>query len=328
MDGNGEFYDQPDLVRNGGPGRRNKHSIPKYQDVAHLFNDPVAAEEFLMDEGCFNIPEHCEQCGEPITCTPNKKKLIRCGRRACIHENGNRFSRSVTEGTFFMGCRIPLNEMVHFLWLFCCGVTHTFLCSHFGWSSATVTNWMLFVRQLIGEMVLLHHDAIGGPGTVVEIDESKFGKRKHNRGHRVDGVWVFGGVERTPERRCFLVKVPNRNRTALYNLIHTHILPGSLIRSDKFSSYFTIEQIEGHFYEHEMVNHSETHVDPDTGCHTNTIEGTWNGVKVGVPVRKRTWKHVQNCLHEFTWRRQNAGRLWEAMIDALRTVRFLSHWDD
>jgi hypothetical protein len=32
---------------------------------------------------------------------------------------------------------------------------------------------------------------------IVEVDESKFGKRKYHRGHRVEGVWVIGGVERT-----------------------------------------------------------------------------------------------------------------------------------
>jgi len=34
-------------------------------------------------------------------------------------------------------------------------------------------------------------EPIGGPGKVVEVDESKFGKRKYHRGHRVDGVWVY-----------------------------------------------------------------------------------------------------------------------------------------
>ncbi|KCZ75088.1 hypothetical protein H311_03940, partial [Anncaliia algerae PRA109] len=38
---------------------------------------------------------------------------------------------------------------------------------------------------------------IGGDDIIVEIDESKFGKRKFNRGRKVEGVWVFGMVERT-----------------------------------------------------------------------------------------------------------------------------------
>lgn len=42
----------------------------------------------------------------------------------------------------------------------------------------------------------LDNEKIGGPGRTVEIDESKFGKRKYHRGKRVDGVWVFGGIER------------------------------------------------------------------------------------------------------------------------------------
>jgi len=29
----------------------------------------------------------------------------------------------------------------------------------------------------------------------VEINKSKFGKRKYHRGHRVEGLWEFGGEE-------------------------------------------------------------------------------------------------------------------------------------
>ena len=35
----------------------------------------------------------------------------------------------------------------------------------------------------------------GGPGMIVEIDESKFGRRKYNRGRAVEGAWVFGAIE-------------------------------------------------------------------------------------------------------------------------------------
>lgn len=37
-------------------------------------------------------------------------------------------------------------------------------------------------------------EQIGCEGIIVEIDESKFGKRKYNR---VEGVWVLGMLERT-----------------------------------------------------------------------------------------------------------------------------------
>ncbi|KAF2352575.1 hypothetical protein FHG87_016671, partial [Trinorchestia longiramus] len=34
---------------------------------------------------------------------------------------------------------------------------------------------------------------IGGEGIIVEADESKFGKRRYNRGHRIEGIWILNG---------------------------------------------------------------------------------------------------------------------------------------
>lgn len=50
---------------------------------------------------------------------------------------------------------------------------------------------------------------LGGDGKIVEIDESKFGKRKYHRGHRVEGQWVFRGYERG-SGRVFMVAVEDR----------------------------------------------------------------------------------------------------------------------
>ena len=38
-------------------------------------------------------------------------------------------------------------------------------------------------------------EKIGSPGKRVEIDESKFGKRKYDRGHKIKRQSVFGSIE-------------------------------------------------------------------------------------------------------------------------------------
>ena len=38
-------------------------------------------------------------------------------------------------------------------------------------------------------------EKLAGPGVIVEIDLSIFGKRKYHRGHHVEGQLVFGGYE-------------------------------------------------------------------------------------------------------------------------------------
>ncbi|KCZ75591.1 hypothetical protein H311_03429, partial [Anncaliia algerae PRA109] len=65
-------------------------------------------------------------------------------------------------------------------------------------------------------------EQIGGPGIVVEVDESKFGKRKYHRGHRVEGVWVLGMVERSPFRRVIFVPIEKRNSVNLILLLRKY----------------------------------------------------------------------------------------------------------
>ncbi|XP_046577408.1 E3 ubiquitin-protein ligase SHPRH-like [Haliotis rubra] len=62
------------------------------------------------------------------------------------------------------------------------------------------------------------NEMIGGPGIEVEIDESKFGKRKFHRGRRVDGVWVFGGIEKE-SNRMFLEVVEKRDADTLLSVL-------------------------------------------------------------------------------------------------------------
>ena len=55
---------------------------------------------------------------------------------------------------------------------------------------------------------------IGNLNSIVEVDESKFGKRKFNRGHPVGGMWVVDAANRT-NRRTILQPVNNINKETL-----------------------------------------------------------------------------------------------------------------
>jgi hypothetical protein len=161
---------------------------------------------------------------------------------------------------------------------------------------------------------------IGGPGIVVEVDESKFGKRKYHRGHAVEGVWILGGVERTQERRVFLAVVPDRTLATLEDVISRHIYPGSIVHTDLWGGY---SQLSKNFdYTHKTVNHSIQFVDPISHVHTNTIEGTWAGIKKCIPIRNRTKGLICDHLFEFIWRRVNEQNLWSAFIFALKEVAY------
>ena len=102
---------------------------------------------------------------------------------------------------------------------------------------------------------------LGGEGGVVEIDESKFGKRKYNKGKRVKGQWVFGGIQRS-NGDFFVVPVEARNKVTLLAAIKHHIKPGTTVISDCWKAYDCLAD-EG--FNHLTVNHSMYFVNPETG---------------------------------------------------------------
>ena len=161
------------------------------------------------------------------------------------------------------------------------------------------------IRQCMAEDLLQSHSGvmIGGPGHIVEADESKFGKRKFHQGKRVVGKWVLGGYDRQTGQ-IFLVECPDnvRNHHTLVGLIKKHVRPGTTILTDCWKGY---NKLADHGYTHLTVNHSQGFINPATGVHTNTCEGMWFHAKTHM---KRGHGHVRQdsealevALYEFMW---------------------------
>ena len=104
----------------------------------------------------------------------------------------------------------------HFLLI--SGMSQEQVKDQMGIDSHTSVDWYHFHREICEEVVINRSEPIGGVGKRVQIDESKFGKRKYNKGHRVEGQWVFGGIEEGSQKQ-FMVPVERRNAETLLPLI-------------------------------------------------------------------------------------------------------------
>ena len=136
---------------------------------------------------------------------------------------------------------------------------------------------------------------LGGPGKIVEIDESKFGKRKYHRGHHVEGQWVFGGYERGTGR-TFMVPVEDRSAETLLPIIKDWIMPETTIYSDCWAAYNCL-QSEG--YQHFTVNHTLHFKDPLSDTHINAIESSWRAAKTITTGSSRRKAHIPGNLAKY-----------------------------
>ncbi|RVE50395.1 hypothetical protein evm_004932 [Chilo suppressalis] len=139
---------------------------------------------------------------------------------------------------------------------------------------ATVADWYNYCRESVVIYQLEKTESrelIGGPGKIVQLDESKFGKRKYNRGRHIEGHWVLGMIEDGSEDLRLEVCPDNiRSAEVLVPLIKKHVKPGTTIHTDYWRAYDCLGQ---HGFIHKKVNHSDPDnpfIAPD-GTHTQRI---------------------------------------------------------
>ena len=90
----------------------------------------------------------------------------------------------------------------------------------------------------------------------VEIDESYSFHRKYHRVRVLNGVRVFGAVER--ERAMSAASGARPNCPMLLPIIQQWRLPGTHIMSDGWAAYNNVAQINGEVYLPDVVVHQVT----------------------------------------------------------------------
>ena len=110
-----------------------------------------------------------------------------------------------------------------------------------GLAESTGVDWDSFCCEVCKISLLENSEILGGEGKMVQIDESKFGKRTYHRGHHAEGQWVFGGIEQD-SRKCFLMVIEKQDEGTLLPIIQKWTAPGTIIVSDFWKAYCNLEK--------------------------------------------------------------------------------------
>jgi transposase-like protein len=289
------------------------------------FHDEEAAHTFL--EGIL-WPLHkpiCPNCGgfdQAYKIAANPAKKVRVGLWKCGH---CRKQFTIKVATVFEGAHIPLHK--------CLQATYLLASSKKGISSNQLARTLeitvksaWFLSHRIREAMRDSGVApIGGPGNIVEVDETFLGRdpAKPKRRGTAHKYKVLSLVDRATGKARSMV-IDDLKAKTVVPVLKRNIARESRIMTDEAGQY---RKLARHFKGgHEVLNHGkEEYVRRgDDSIHTNTIEGFFSIFKRGM---KGTYQHcgaqhIHRYLAEFDFRYSNRVAL--GVDDPERAIKVLA----
>ena len=194
----------------GSYNRKFNNEKYTYKDVLENTKTKKDCIDWLM---CNNVLQNgfkCEVCGSDMKLVPNSSQrassdvyIWECKKQ--IEKRRHYCRKSIRKNSFFEGSNLQLEEIINVIYFWSKGISQSFLKEELCLQNDAVVNVEKKCREICQSIIMLKSEMIGGEGIDVEIDESKIGKRKYNRGKHVEGQWIFGGCETNNSNRMFLV---------------------------------------------------------------------------------------------------------------------------
>jgi transposase-like protein len=282
------------------------------------FHSEPAAFEYL-ERTLWPDGSVCPHCGTVGTATKLQGKATRVGVWKC-NEKPCRKQFTVKVGTVFEHGRIPLNKMLQAVYLLCCskkGCSSHQLHRILGITYKSA--WFLShrIREAMRDGSLA---PMGGPGGVVEADETYIGRQAglgidktgyHNKN------MVVTLVERGGSARSF--HTDGHSIADIVPIVRENIARETHLMTDRANHYKAVGK---EFAEHGAVAH-EQYEWRRGDVYTNTVEGFYSIFKRGMKgvYQHCSEKHLHRYLAEFDFRYSNRVRL--GVNDEARTGRAL-----
>lgn len=222
-----------------------------------------------------------------------------------------RDQQSVLHGSIFSESHLPLSQALMLLLCYAKGFTYESAtdCCIFSETSPVVSDsaiasrYLYYRQQLVSAYRKMMPDTpLGGFGVVVQADEAIIGRRKYERGRKVDGTWVVGMIDEEGLVRLEVCK--KRDKPTLHGILKRHVNVASILHTDKWRGYMGLGD---YFMDHKVVNHSREFI-ADDGTHTQRIESLWRDLRRRFSPGGRRHEHIPEILDEYAWQR-NCRRL-------------------
>ncbi|KAG1686597.1 hypothetical protein GQR58_008712 [Nymphon striatum] len=205
-----------------------------------------------------------------------------------------RRNRNIREGSFFQGSHLQLNQLLDIIYWWSLSVSESrtkIKCVISSW--ATAVDWINSIRNICAMCIIDHPILLGGPGKVVEMDESKFMHREE--GHWAND-WVLGMVERGTNNCAMVIVEEHGSAATRLPIIQEHVLPGTQIITDDWRAY------NGLVNQKQDVDHKLNFANPIV--HTNSAESSWRNSKTNFRQMHRPSDSLINSyFQEYIWRK-------------------------
>ena len=273
------------------------------RDYPRDFNELV--DWFSEEERCYAFLEGvrwregftCPHCGAQESYWRASR-----GRRRCT---ACRKDTSVTAGTILDKTRLPLRTWFFAAWYVVNqknGVSALGLQRVLGLGSyKTAWTWLHKLRRA---MVRPGREMIGGPGKVVEVDETivggvRSGQSGRHVGHKIIVV-IAVEVEGKGAGRVRMARIPNMTKDTLTGFILDNVERGSIVRTDGWIGYFDVGRYR---FQHEVTNVSASG-DPANVVfpHVHRVASLVKRWLLGTHQGGISSKQLDYYLDEFTFR--------------------------